>query len=85
MSTIELTRDLTAFVTESPLNGFELEVCKYEEGDYYPIAPQRRFVGYTVTEAICDTLTASRLRLTWEEALAILEASGVPFVSSDDN
>lgn len=76
MRTIELGRDLTAYITEYPVDGFELEVCRYGMGDGEPLTPSKRYIGYGLREAL-ETVLAHDPRLSDDEIADMLDIAGI--------
>jgi len=81
--TYELADDLSAFVTSYPVDGFELEICRWEEGDWEPIEPQKRMIGYTLWEAVTTVLT--RNGYDWDTAQQLAAQGGIEYASSDED
>ena len=79
--TYELADDLSAFVTSYPVDGFELEICRWEEGDWEPIEPEKRMIGYTLWEAVCDVL--NRNGYEYEQAQQLATQGGIEEAYTD--
>lgn len=43
------------------------------------------FSGYTLSECLCNTLMYDGLASNWDEAIAIIEEMGVPYVTDEDD
>jgi len=83
MRTIELGRDLTAYITDYPVDGFELEVCRFGMGDIEPIYPSKRYIGYGLREAL-ETVLVHDPRLSDDEIADMLDTAGIEYADSEE-